>query len=93
MVNEAFDEGLTLPKPGGLGAPAVIAHQIHLTRHGIVQGWTTAGGRPVAVVDQRSTYGHEVDSIIGFLRLGNRRHQPCRSWLVGQPRSATRSTG
>ena len=59
MVNERFTDGTGL------------VHQIHLTVHGVVQGWTTARqGKPVAVVNQRSTYGHDVDSVIGFLRLG-----------------------
>jgi acyl-homoserine lactone acylase PvdQ len=58
-----------VPKPGGTGGPVVIHHQLYNTVHGIVQGWTTAaGGQPVAVVTQRSTFGHEVDSGIGFLR-------------------------
>ncbi|MDT4976954.1 MAG: hypothetical protein QOG98_2712 [Pseudonocardiales bacterium] len=70
MVQESFDE-LALPKPGGLGAPALLKHDIYLTNHGIVQGWTTAGGgKPVAVVNQRSTYNHDVDSIVGFLGFG-----------------------
>jgi acyl-homoserine lactone acylase PvdQ len=59
-----------LPKPGGIGAPAVLDHAIYQTRHGIVQGWTTAGGKPVAVVTQRSTYNHDVDSVVGFLGWG-----------------------
>ncbi len=59
MTHETFSE-TALPKAAGLGAPATINHQIYLTRHGVVQGWTTAGGKPVAVVTQRSTYGHEV---------------------------------
>lgn len=29
------------------------------------------GGKPVAIVTQRSTYGHEVDSVVGFARLNN----------------------
>ncbi len=33
------------------------------TRHGIVQYRTTADGTPVAVVSERSTYNHEVDSV------------------------------
>lgn len=70
MVKEAFTE-LALPKPGGIGAPAVLNHDIYLTGHGIVQGWTTAaGGKPVAVVNQRSTYNHDIDSIVGFLGFG-----------------------
>ncbi len=72
-----------LPKPGGIGAPGTIDHKIYLTRHGIVQGWTTAHGRPVAVVTQRSTFNHDVDSVIGFLGFG----QPARthdvtSWMA-----------
>jgi acyl-homoserine lactone acylase PvdQ len=67
MTHETFTE-TAVPKPGGVGAPTVINHEVYLTRHGIVQGWTTAdGGGPVAVVNQRSTYGHEIDSVVGFL--------------------------
>jgi acyl-homoserine lactone acylase PvdQ len=39
------------------------------TDHGIVRLRTTVGGRPVAIVRQRSTYMHETDSVLGFLRL------------------------
>ena len=48
----------------------MITHDIYLTVHGVIQGWTTAGGKPVAVVNQRSTYNHDVDSVIGFLQWG-----------------------
>ena len=41
------------------------------TEHGIVQLRTTVDGAPVAVVTQRSTYGRELDSALGFERLGN----------------------
>ncbi len=41
------------------------------TRHGIVAYRTTAGGTPVAVVSQRSTYGHEPDSVLGFLQMND----------------------
>ena len=40
MTVEHFDE-TALPKPGGLGGPAQLNHTIYLTRHGVVQGWTT----------------------------------------------------
>src|SRR4051794_28665971 len=69
MVHEVFSE-TAVPKPGGVGAPTVIRHDIYRTNHGVVQGWTTAGGKPVAVVNQRSTYEHDVDSVVGFLRWG-----------------------
>jgi acyl-homoserine lactone acylase PvdQ len=68
MVHEVFRE-VAVPKPEGVGAPTVITHDIYLTVHGVVQGWTTAlGGRPVAIVNQRSTFGHEIDSGVGFVR-------------------------
>ncbi len=72
MVNEQFPDG------------AGLVHKIHLTVHGVVQGWTTAlGGKPVAVVNQRSTYHHDVDSVIGFLRFGEPAlTHNARSWMV-----------
>ncbi|MCW2596093.1 MAG: penicillin acylase [Jatrophihabitans sp.] len=82
MTVEHFQE-TALPKPGGIGAPAVLKHNIYLTRHGVVQGWTTAHGAPVAVVSQRSTFNHDVDSVVGFLGWG----QPAlthdvKSWMA-----------
>jgi acyl-homoserine lactone acylase PvdQ len=73
MVNEQF--------PDGKG----LVHEIHLTVHGVVQGWTTAlHGKPVAVVNQRSTYNHDVDSVIGFLRWGEPAlTYDATSWMVG----------
>jgi acyl-homoserine lactone acylase PvdQ len=44
------------------------------TAHGIVQVRTTVHGEPVAVVLERSTYGRELDSVVGFERLGNPDH-------------------
>jgi acyl-homoserine lactone acylase PvdQ len=62
-----------------------LSHTIHLTVHGVVQGWTTARhGKPVAVVSQRSTYGHDVDSVIGFLRWGEPAlSHDAKSWMTG----------
>jgi acyl-homoserine lactone acylase PvdQ len=73
MVNEQF------PDITGLD------HKIHLTVHGVVQGWTTArGGKPVAVVNQRSTYHHDVDSVIGFLHFGEPAlTYSAKSWMAG----------
>jgi acyl-homoserine lactone acylase PvdQ len=70
MKAEDFTES-ALTKPGGLGAPVTIDHKIYLTRHGVVQGWTTVKGKPVAIVNQRSTYNHDVDSVTGFLQWGD----------------------
>jgi hypothetical protein len=68
-VHEVYTE-VAVPKPAGAGAPTVIQHDIYRTRHGVVQGWTTSGGKPAAVVNQRSTYEHDIDSVVGFLRWG-----------------------
>jgi len=77
MTNERFPDGSIGGKP--------FDHTIHLTRHGVVQGWTTAlGGKPVAVVNQRSTYNHDVDSVIGFLHFGSPAlTHSAQSWMVG----------
>lgn len=72
MSERDFNEvGLT--KLGGPGAPAVIDHKLFFTRDGVVDGWTTLGGRPVAIVTQRSTFMHEADSLVGLLRWGQPR--------------------
>ena len=46
----------------------MLTHEVYYTVHGVVQGWTTVNGAPVAIVNERSTYHHEVDSGVGFLR-------------------------
>jgi len=59
--SETTTPNLTAP------APSTTYHfQVLRTRHGIVQKRTTVGGKPVALVIQRSTYGHEIDSVLGF---------------------------
>jgi acyl-homoserine lactone acylase PvdQ len=77
MTNERFPDGTV----GG----ALLTHKIHLTVHGVVQGWTTAlGGKPVAVVNQRATYNHDVDSVIGFMRWGEPAlTHSATSWMIG----------
>ncbi|HEY6933804.1 MAG TPA: penicillin acylase family protein, partial [Marmoricola sp.] len=81
MSEHTFSE-TAFPKPGGVGAPTVLRHRIYRTRHGVVQGWTTVHGRPVAIVNQRSTYGHDIDSIIGFVEFGSPGSvHDVRSWM------------
>jgi len=77
MVNEQF--------PDGSAGGKLLTHKIHLTVHGVVQGWTTAlHGKPVAVVNQRSTFNHDVDSVIGFLHFGSPAlTHSARSWMAG----------
>ena len=87
MVKETFLE-TAIPKPGGavgggIGAPVQLNHTIYLTRHGIVQGWTTVNGQPVAIVNQRSTFNHDVDSVIGFLGFGEpSKTHDVTSWMA-----------
>ncbi|TKJ18640.1 hypothetical protein A6V29_11270 [Blastococcus sp. CCUG 61487] len=64
-------EQVALPTLGGIGAPQTLRFLVLRTEQGIVQLRTTAGGEPVGVVLQRSTYGRELDSVIGFERFGN----------------------
>jgi acyl-homoserine lactone acylase PvdQ len=66
MQHHTFTEATRVP------TRTVIHHEIYTTIHGVVQGWTTAsGGRPVALVNQRSTYNHELDSSVGFFGFGS----------------------
>jgi acyl-homoserine lactone acylase PvdQ len=51
--------------------PRVVRMLVERTRHGIVQHRTTVGGVPVAVVLERSTYGGELDSAVGFARIND----------------------
>ena len=89
MQQQTFTE-IAYPKPGGQGAPVVLTHTVYYTNaadpiQGTVQGWTTAnGGAPVAVVNQRSTYQHEVDSGVGFLRWGMPTQiTDVNTWMLG----------
>jgi acyl-homoserine lactone acylase PvdQ len=68
MQKETFTETAT-PTPGGLGLPVVLTDDIYLADGGIVQGWTTADGQPIAVVQERSNFLHDIDSAVGFLRF------------------------
>jgi acyl-homoserine lactone acylase PvdQ len=56
----------TTPNFTAPGPPRTYSFQVLRTRHGIVQERTTVDGKPVALVLQRSTYGHEIDSVLGF---------------------------
>jgi acyl-homoserine lactone acylase PvdQ len=64
-------EETAIPSAATPGAPQTYRFLVLRTGHGIVQLRTTVDGEPVAVVQQRSTYGRELDSAIGFERLGN----------------------
>lgn len=57
---------IAVPTLAGAAAPRTLEFLVLSTRHGIVQQRTTVDGQPVAVVKQRSTYGHELDSALGF---------------------------
>ena len=44
---------------------------MYRTNFGLVEYTATIGGKPVAYTVQRSTYGHEADSAIGFMMFNN----------------------
>ncbi len=48
------------------GSQTLVAYR---TVHGIVYARGRVGGRKVAFARQRSTYGHEADSVVGFAQL------------------------
>ena len=60
-----------IPNVGAPGAPKTYSFQVLRTHHGPVMFRTLVKGRPVALVTQRSTYGHEVDSVVGFAQLND----------------------
>ena len=70
-------EGIVIPTLGGSGTPSQLNFNVYRTVHGVVDVRTLAHDSvtdtdvPVAVVIQRSTYGHEADSAIGFARANN----------------------
>ena len=60
-----------IPNISAPTAPKTLKMQVWRTNHGIVQTRTTVKGVPVAMVIERSTYGREAASILGFSRLNN----------------------
>jgi acyl-homoserine lactone acylase PvdQ len=64
-------EQTAVPNVGAIEAPRRLRMLVLRTHHGIVQSRTTVDGRPVALVLQRSTYGREIDSAIGFARVND----------------------
>ncbi|HEX2176255.1 MAG TPA: penicillin acylase family protein [Nocardioidaceae bacterium] len=60
-----------VPNVAAPGPPQTYEFLVLRTHHGIVQTRTTVDGTPVAVALQRSTYHHEVDSVLGFARLND----------------------
>jgi hypothetical protein len=64
-------EQTVVPTAAGMGPPARVRMLVERTVHGIVQERTTVAGRPVAVVLDRSTYGQELDSAVGFARIND----------------------
>ncbi|TFV65031.1 UNVERIFIED_ORG: penicillin acylase family protein [Bacillus sp. AZ43] len=73
-MDRRVHEQVALPTLGGAGAPQVLKFLVLRTEQGIVQLRTTVDGEPVGVVLQRSTYHRELDSVVGFERLGNPEH-------------------
>src|SRR3954447_4743820 len=70
-MDKQVHEETAIPNASSPGAPRTYRFLVLRTGHGIVQLRTTVGGQPVAIVLQRSTYGRELDSALGFERLGN----------------------
>ena len=73
-MDKRVHEETAIPTASGPGLPQTYRFLVLRTEHGIVQLRTTVDGAPVAIVHQRSTYGRELDSALGFERLGNPDH-------------------
>ena len=65
--------------------PRTIRMQVRRSVHGPIQATATVGGKPVAIAEARSTYGHEIDSVVAYKRLN--------SGEVASPRSFQRAFG
>lgn len=63
------------PSAGGLPDPSAEAvifdTEVERTVYGPVQGRGTLDGKPVAIAEERSTYGAELKSAIGFQRIND----------------------
>jgi len=78
-------------KAGGMSTciGCTIKHDIYRTHHAgadaVVLGFTKEpDGTPVAISSQRSTYGHELDSAVGFLRWQHPSlTYDAQSWMQG----------
>ena len=57
------------PSLAAQDTPKQVTFLVLRTDHGIVRLRTTVKGKPVAIVRERSTYMHEADSVLGFVRL------------------------
>ncbi len=64
MTSHTFTE--TTPGPN----PVTITRTLHYTVHGVVQGWSTVAGQPVAISRQDSTTGHDLDQFAAYLQFG-----------------------
>lgn len=60
-----------IPNISAPTAPTTLKMQVWRTNHGIVQTRTTVDGAPAAIVIERSTYGREAASILGFSRFND----------------------
>jgi acyl-homoserine lactone acylase PvdQ len=59
------------PNASDTTAPGSETLTAYRTVHGIVYARGTTGGRKVAYVSARTTYGHEADSALGFVHLND----------------------
>jgi acyl-homoserine lactone acylase PvdQ len=60
-----------IPNISAPTGPKTLKMQVWRTGHGIVQTRTTVDDEPVAIVLERSTYGREAASILGFSRFND----------------------
>jgi acyl-homoserine lactone acylase PvdQ len=72
------------PSLASMAGLQTYTQEIYTSVHGVIQGWTTSNGKPIALVLQRSTYEGEPYSVLGFLRWGTPSlTHDAQSWMAG----------
>lgn len=61
MTSHSFTESV---------ATTSVTRLVHYSVHGVVQGWSTVDGRPVAIARQDANRGHDLDQLAGYLAFG-----------------------
>ncbi len=75
------DMWLAKPTPGGPGQPEEVTATVLRTVHGPVFAFGKVAGRPVAYVQQRSTFFGELDSALPFVLLNSDRVTSAESFI------------
>ncbi len=68
MTKKVFTE--STPGTTSITSANSITRTIYSTVHGVVQGWSSVNGEPVAISRQDATTNHDIDQFVGYLEFG-----------------------